>query len=147
MRHFKAAQLPTRVSSKPAFLTTSSSCVAVSVCPSWVISFSSCDLRDYNGCAACPCGDGPGLQAHDAVVTGYPPDDPRGLLHGSVPEFQREARAASGLCKTPRFRSTKPIPGRLTRSNALAAGSRLNYLLFIIPQLEPFQSLDVLRVI
>src|SRR5260370_25442356 len=43
-------------------------CVAVSVCPSWVISVSSCDLRDYNGCAACPCGGGPGLQAHDAAL-------------------------------------------------------------------------------
>jgi hypothetical protein len=25
------------------------------------------------------------LVYHDAVVSGYPPDDPRGLLHGSVP--------------------------------------------------------------
>ena len=43
------------------------------------------------------CWEGPGLQAHDAVVTGYPLDDPRGLLHGTVPESQREARAASGV--------------------------------------------------
>jgi hypothetical protein len=43
------------------------------------------------------CGEGPGLQAHDSTVTGYPPDDQRGLLHGTVPESQREARAASGV--------------------------------------------------
>ncbi len=60
MREFNVVP---RVSSQPAFLTTSLACVAVSVYLSWVISVSSWDLRDYSGCAAYPCGGGPRPQA------------------------------------------------------------------------------------
>jgi hypothetical protein len=57
------------------------------------------------------------LVYHDAVVTTYPADDPRGLLHGSVPEWRPRPGSSSHVDQVKRMAALNKRVGLLEMTN------------------------------